>query len=128
MRALMPVLLVAGGLVSASFGTHYPSPARRGVRPDAEQIALARFAGRYCIACHSGANKSGGLALDLLCKQAIDRQPEAWERVVRKLRARQMPPPGQTRPDERTYEAVSSSLETVLDRAAAAHPDPGRTE
>src|SRR5205085_7928693 len=41
---------------------------------------------------------------------------------------RQMPPIGQARPDERSYEAASSWIETALDRAAAAHPDPGRTE
>jgi mono/diheme cytochrome c family protein len=132
MRGLMPVLLVAGGLVSASQATRRPSPhsspAQKGVAVGAEPIALERFAGRYCIACHRGANKSGRLALDLLSKQAIDRHPEAWERVVRKLRARQMPPVGRARPDESTYEAVSSWLETALDRAAAAHSDPGRTE
>src|SRR4051812_44688589 len=107
MRGLTPVLLVAGGLVSASLATRQPSPrpspAHRGAGIGAEPVALGRFAGRYCIACHSGANKSGGLALDVFSKQAIDRHPELWERVVRKLRARQMPPVERARPDERTY-------------------------
>src|SRR4029079_11744396 len=61
-------------------------------------------------------------------RQAIDRHPAAWERVVRKLRGRQMPPLDQPRPDERSYETVCASLEAALDRAAAAHPEPGRTE
>ena len=38
-----------------------------------------------------------------------------------------MPPIGKERPDDATYDAVIASLETSLDRAAAAHPNPGRT-
>ena len=43
-----------------------------------------------------------------------------------KLRSRAMPPPGSRRPDNATYDAVAAWLETELDRAAAAHPNPGR--
>src|ERR1041385_2511052 len=132
MRGFVPVLLVTVGLVSASVGMPRPSthlsPAPKGGKVDAEQIALARFTGQYCVSCHNDANKSGGLALDQLSKEAIDQHPEVWERVVRKLRARQMPPVEGTRPDERSYEVLSSWLETALDRAASSHPDPGRTE
>src|SRR4029079_4687979 len=53
--------------------------------------------------------------------------PEIWEKVVRKLRGRMMPPPGRPRPDEKTYDDVVASLEKSLDRAAAANPNPGRT-
>src|SRR5205085_11969885 len=74
------------------------------------------------------ANRTGGLALDDRGRKEMDGHPEAWERVVRRLRARQMPPVDRERPDERTYETVSAWLEAGLDRAAAAHPDPGRTE
>jgi len=55
-------------------------------------------------------------------------QPESWEKVVRKLRRRMMPPPGRPRPDEATYDALVSYLETSLDRSAAASPHPGRTD
>jgi Protein of unknown function (DUF1592)/Protein of unknown function (DUF1588)/Protein of unknown function (DUF1585)/Protein of unknown function (DUF1587)/Protein of unknown function (DUF1595)/Cytochrome C oxidase, cbb3-type, subunit III len=149
LRGAMPLLLVAGGLVGAALAsggatrrpvTHAalaqkrmpnapPSRAERRqaqVRP--EPVDVARFTARYCVACHNRADQTAGLALDVISGQAIDRHPEAWERVVRKLRARQMPPLDRARPDERTYQAVSAWLETGLDRAAAAHPDPGRTE
>ena len=128
-RGLLPVLPLAGLLVSASRANHGPTHQTRPHTNLAPQrVALWQFAERYCIACHSAANKTAGLALDVLIKQSIGHHSEVWERVVRKLRGRQMPPVGQKRPDERSYDAVSSWLETELDRAASAHPDPGRTE
>jgi hypothetical protein len=51
---------------------------------------------------------------------------EVWEKVVRKLRAGVMPPAGSPRPDAATREALVSSLETALDAAATAAPNPGR--
>src|SRR5206468_10107741 len=72
--------------------------------------------------------KKGGLDLDSLSREDVTQQPDVWERVVRKLRARQMPPMGKDRPEERTYDEVVSRLASSLDRAAAKHPNPGRTE
>src|SRR5262245_1407874 len=95
----------------------------------AEAISVARgVINQYCLDCHNKDEKTGGLALDLLSLEAIAQQSEAWEKVVRKLRARQMPPPKSPRPDESTYQAVLASLESALDKAAAEHPNPGRTE
>jgi hypothetical protein len=51
---------------------------------------------------------------------------DKWEKIVRKLRSRTMPPPGVPRPDETTYEAVAARLERDLDRLAAENPNPGR--
>jgi hypothetical protein len=51
-----------------------------------------------------------------------------WEKVVRKLRGRMMPPAGLPRPDEATYNGLVSNLESSLDAAAAARPNPGRTD
>src|SRR3954471_7972157 len=81
----------------------------------------------YCLSCHDEDHKKGGLALDAILGDPIARHPDVWEKVVRKLRARQMPPIGEDRPDETTYDATIASLETSIDRAAAAKPDPGRT-
>ena len=83
---------------------------------------------RYCISCHNGRLKTGGLALDTFVAADVAQNPEAWEKAVRKMRARQMPPVGLPRPDEATYQATIASLEQSLDRAAAAHPNPGRTD
>src|SRR5690349_9124557 len=69
---------------------------------------------RYCLGCHNSRLKSAS--------------PEVLEKGVRKLRARFMPPAGLPRPDERTYDAVVSSLAASLDNAAASKPNPGRTD
>ncbi len=84
---------------------------------------------RYCVTCHNDRLQTGGLTLDRTRVDADDpsRHPEVWERVIGKLRTGAMPPPGRPRPDAATYDAVASHLETTIDRAAAANPDPGRT-
>src|SRR5262245_58587923 len=83
---------------------------------------------QYCVACHNERVKTAGLALDAAGIDRVSEHAEAWEKVVRKLRGRMMPPPGRPRPDEAAYDAVVSALENSLDRAAAAAPNPGRTE
>ena len=83
---------------------------------------------KYCVTCHDAEVKKGGLDLDALSGKEITAHPDAWERAIRKLRARQMPPAGKDRPDERTYDAVVTELSSTLDRAFAKHPNPGRTE
>jgi cytochrome c553 len=82
---------------------------------------------RYCVSCHNDRLKSGGLALDQAVAHDIGQSPEVWEKVVRKLRVRQMPPVGMPRPDESSYEAEIASLEASLDAAATLAPNPGRT-
>jgi hypothetical protein len=82
----------------------------------------------YCVACHDEDKKKGDLALDKILGEDVSKHADVWEKVVRKLRARQMPPVGtKERPDEPMYEAAIASLVTSLDRAAAARPNPGRT-
>ncbi len=95
--------------------------------PTASDAAPRSLVDEYCLSCHDSDKKKGGLALDTITADDVTRHPDVWEKVVRKLRARQMPPIGKDRPDEATYDAVVASLETSLDRAASAHPSPGRT-
>ena len=82
----------------------------------------------YCLSCHDDNVKMAGLALTTISAHSVDRAPEVWEKVVKKLRGRQMPPLGAPRPDQSTYDAVIASLEQMLDRAAKAEPNPGRTD
>src|SRR5262249_33252475 len=82
---------------------------------------------RHCLSCHNSDDKKAGLALDAVSSQGVAAHPEVWEKVARKLGARQMPPLGRPRPDERTYTSFVAALEAELDRVAAARPRPGRT-
>ncbi|NOT27814.1 MAG: DUF1587 domain-containing protein, partial [Acidobacteria bacterium] len=82
---------------------------------------------RYCVTCHNERIKTGGLALNTVDLANPAAHAEVFEKVVQKLRGRAMPPAGAPRPDDATYESLASYLETSLDRAAAAHPNPGRT-
>ena len=81
---------------------------------------------RYCITCHNQRLKTAGLALDTMDLAKVGDSAEVWEKVVRKLRTGAMPPAGRPRPDQALYDAASSWLEGELDRAAVAHPNPGR--
>jgi len=84
-------------LVAASAGSggadQRPSPGRAPLPQERATID------RYCVGCHSTKAKMGGLALDAIAGDDISRHPEEWEKAIRKLRARMMPPPGLPRPD-----------------------------
>jgi len=82
---------------------------------------------RYCVTCHNDRLETGGLSLQGLDVSDVAAHRGVWEKVVRKLRAGAMPPRPRPRPDVATYARVLAALETALDSAAAAHPDPGRT-
>jgi cytochrome c551/c552 len=77
---------------------------------------------QYCVACHNQKLKTAGLQLDKMDLAHAGEQAEAWEKVVRKLRAGMMPPQGLPRPAPAAYEALTVALENELDRAAAAKP------
>src|SRR6202167_5016442 len=77
---------------------------------------------QYCVTCHNQKLKTAGLQLDKMDLAHVGAQAEAWEKVVRKLRAGMMPPQGLPRPTPAVYEALTVALENELDRAAAAKP------
>ena len=81
---------------------------------------------QYCVTCHNQTARTAELLLDQADVENIDQEPEVWEKVVKKLRSGAMPPAGMPRPDQATYNSLALYLETALDRAAAAHPNPGR--
>ena len=81
---------------------------------------------RYCITCHNERLQTGGLMLDRLDIGDVAGNADVLEKVVRKLRAGQMPPEGRPRPAPAAIDAFATSLETALDRMAAADPNPGR--
>jgi hypothetical protein len=83
---------------------------------------------RYCNDCHDKETHKGNLDLATAISRDVTVNPQIWEKVVRRIRARQMPPADKKRPDESTYKTVLSELEGSLDAAWAQHPNPGRTD
>src|SRR5690242_20436106 len=83
---------------------------------------------KYCAGCHNEKLKTADLVLDNAGADIAHpaNNPVLWEKVLHKLRAREMPPPKMPRPDEAAYESLTNYLETALDKAAADKPNPGR--
>jgi hypothetical protein len=79
----------------------------------------------YCVVCHNDRLKTANLSLEQLDLAAAGDHAELWEKVVRKLRAGVMPPPGVKRPALAEYEGLRDWLETEIDRKAATRVNPG---
>jgi len=81
---------------------------------------------KYCVVCHSDKLKTGGLSLQSADLTNIPAGAEIWEKVIHKVKLGAMPPQGMPRPDAATLDRFVSNLETSIDRASTAHPNPGR--
>ena len=110
---------------AADLASQAPAPMASHTAADVQSKA---FVDTYCATCHNQRLKTGGLALDTLDLANVGAHAAEWEKVVVKLRAGLMPPSGVRRPAQTVIDEFTSSLEAALDRAAAANPNPGRTE
>ncbi len=79
-----------------------------------------------CQRCHNDRVRSGNMSLESFDVARADESAELAERVIRKLRAGMMPPAGVRRPEETALDGLATALETRIDAAAAANPNPGR--
>ena len=122
----MALAAAVAGAGSAAVGAQAPAAGA----PPSDGGRREVFA-RYCVSCHTEAQKTRGavpVALETLDLGNIGAHAELWERVVLKVRAGVMPPAGMPRPDRATLDSLVGWVESQLDRAAAARPNPGRTE
>ena len=94
--------------------------------PPSDSAPYRAIVDQYCVTCHNARLKTGDLILEKLDMSRVDGNAAIWEKVVRKVRAGVMPPQGVRRPDEATTHGLVAWLENQLDRAAEAHPNPGR--
>jgi hypothetical protein len=78
-----------------------------------------------CEKCHNSEDWAGGVAFDTMLPAEVASDAETWEKAVRKLRGRLMPPPGQTQPDQQTIDGFVSWMEGELDHAAVSRTAPG---
>ena len=85
------------------------------------------FLNRYCITCHNETARTAGLMLDQANVVNVSEDAPVWEKVIRKLRAGQMPPPQMPRPTQVSLDAFTTYLKTELDRVAADNPNSGRS-
>jgi hypothetical protein len=95
-------------------------------RPAFDQHAAWQTWKLYCDTCHFGPKARAGVNLESLDLADLDRNGVLWEKVLRKLRSREMPPPGAPRPDEATYATLVTAIESERDRLADTKPNPGR--
>jgi len=109
--------IAANGSASNRSGTH------RVLRPSA--VELNGVVKQYCQKCHNATMQRGNLSLTNFDVGTAPLKPDIAEKMVAKLRAGMMPPPGSARPAADTINALVLSLERQLDSAAAAHPNPG---
>ncbi|HUF63517.1 MAG TPA: DUF1592 domain-containing protein [Verrucomicrobiales bacterium] len=102
------------------------------VNPAAEAAlpaSISSLVESHCLDCHDPDVSKGGLDLTTGLSGEVALHSELWEKVVRRLRTRQMPPASKkSRPGEDEYESTVAALNAALDAAAAARPRPGRTE
>src|SRR3984957_1437663 len=107
----------AVGIVSAA-SKAFSQPANQVARQPESQWSTIQL---YCFGCHNEGVRAGNLFLDQLSAESVPEHPEIFEKVVRKLRGRQMPPPGIPQPSQQEVDALVSWLETTLDKSGKEH-------
>jgi hypothetical protein len=106
---------------AASHPSTTPGPSSSSLSVDAQNKLVAQ----NCASCHSERMKAGELVLAGFDAATIAERPDVAEKMIRKLRAGMMPPPGARRPDAATTRAFLDALEARMDAAAALNPNPG---
>lgn len=127
---LIAVIFLAG--VSFPMVSQADDVSRQLKRDKGSLDAVTRIVDRYCIDCHDGAAPAAGLNLR---ESGAGEVPgterwdtETWEKIVKRLVARQMPPVDAERPSEDEYATVLTAMESALDRHAESYPQPGRPD
>src|SRR5438128_1311336 len=103
-RALtsLSMLLLGGVAFAATALMPTASSAQNSTATDASNYK--QLMQMYCVGCHSGPTPFAGLNLEPLDPAKLNENGVIWEKMIRKLRDKQMPPAGMPRPDDATYE------------------------
>ena len=99
-------LICLSGVLAAAPATEGPDPA------DANLATVKQ----YCSGCHNDRAKIGGVSFQGATAASIAQNPELFEKAVRKLRGRVMPPPGARQPDAKAVDSLVAWLEESLDK------------
>lgn len=114
--------IVGAGAVLVTLATYLLV---RGIAPGVSVEDRQQLVSRYCLDCHNPSERAGDLSLQGLALARAEEHAYVWEDVIRKLRTYMMPPPDASQPSVREREDLISWLESALDEAVAAKPDPG---
>ncbi|MFP6825717.1 MAG: DUF1592 domain-containing protein [Pseudohongiellaceae bacterium] len=119
---VLALLMTFWGIISSSQSTDGP------VATDATFTAvdMQQLTDSYCLACHNDTLATADFSLQSIDFANPGNHAEALEKVVKKIRAQMMPPAGMPRPPFETYQIMANWLESELDLAWAANPNPGR--
>ena len=126
-------LSIAGGVILLSaiapaIEAEAPqAPATATQRPMPDGSSTRAFLNTYCVTCHNQRLKTADLAFDTLDPSTPSDRAEIWEKVVRKVRTKTMPPQSARQPDGTAADSFVAAVERALDDASRVSPDPGRT-
>ena len=123
MKYFLAIVTFVAVTIFASSSSHLAAVQQTGASPSSPQRALLD---QYCVTCHNQRSKTANVMFDTMDLTNLSKDAEIWERAVRKLRGGMMPPPGARKPDQAVLDSLALWLETSLDHAAAAAPNPGR--
>jgi cytochrome c5 len=113
------------GLALISVSGHLGAQQKAAPTSAASAASARILLDKYCATCHNQRLKTANLTFDAMDLSHVASDGAVWEKAVRKLRGGMMPPPGAPRPDLTAVDSFVSWLETSLDQAAAANPNPG---
>ena len=116
MKRLIPIAFVLAVVTAEPFAQPQTATQRQDAGTNVSSIRT--MLDTYCISCHSATAKAGGLAFAGMSLDAIGNDAEIWEKTVRKLRGRLMPPPGSRQPTQTEVDSFVHSLEDALDKVS----------
>jgi hypothetical protein len=129
LSAERPTEVASSRLASDQAATPQPAAPRpapvtsRAAAPVQDHNAVVK---QYCVGCHNERSKAGGLVLDGFDVGKVTEHTAVGEKMILKLQAGMMPPPGSRRPEEPVLTRLVNTLETRIDAAAVARPNPGK--
>ena len=120
------LLVCSLALLSVVFVVQGTEPVELAQTAAAEDISAQQaLIDGYCLGCHNqraaetGVDSSLKISLDVLDLNNVSADPEAWERVIRRLNAGMMPPANMRRPDDpNALNGLAAWIENQIDRDA----------
>jgi len=123
-RTRVAILMwLAGALLVVSLTIVHTAPQEPAARSAADAERHLATITQYCVACHNDRTKAAGVSFQGVTAASIGEHAETWEKALRKLRGRQMPPPGSRQPDQQEIDAFIAWMEATLDAQPALSAD-----